>query len=92
MLKGVNKTVVEINNPENDYIEKAILFINPDKQASKEILINHNAKKYLNSLSTNDFKDKAAKNSKPFIQKAVLFTLNTALGILLTLFFLKIFG
>ena len=34
MLKGVNKSVVEINNTDNEYIEKAILFIKPDKQGS----------------------------------------------------------
>ena len=46
MLKGVNKSVVEINNTDNDYIEKAILFIKPDKQGSHLAIINLNANKY----------------------------------------------
>lgn len=31
MLKGVNKLIVEINNPESDYFERAIFFVKPNK-------------------------------------------------------------
>lgn len=31
MLKGVNKLIVEINNPESDYFERAIFFVKPSK-------------------------------------------------------------
>lgn len=87
MLKGVNKTVVEINNTENDYIEKAILFISPQKQNIGEIMINHNAKKYLNSLSFGKIK---TVKPKSFLKKALVFCLNLALGALIALFFMKI--
>ncbi len=50
MLKGVNKSVIEINNTDNDYIEKAILFVKPEKQDANISVINHKAKKYLDSL------------------------------------------
>ena len=33
MIKGVNRKIVEINRTGNDYFEKAILFINPQKLA-----------------------------------------------------------
>lgn len=87
MLKGVNKTVVEINNTENDYIEKAILFISPDKLNMGDVIVNHNAKKYLSSLSFGKIK---TVKPKSFIRKVIVFGLNLALGALITLFFMKI--
>lgn len=35
MVRGVNKAVIEINNTENEFIERAILFVNP-KFADRE--------------------------------------------------------
>ena len=32
MVKGVNKQIVEIVNTENEYFEKAILFVNPESE------------------------------------------------------------
>ena len=29
MLKGVNKTIIEINNTENEYFDRILLFVNP---------------------------------------------------------------
>ncbi|MDR1754534.1 MAG: hypothetical protein LBR74_06460 [Eubacterium sp.] len=31
MLKGVNKLIIEINNPESEYFERAIFFVRPSK-------------------------------------------------------------
>jgi hypothetical protein len=31
MLKGVNKLIIEVNNPESDFFERAIFFIKPEK-------------------------------------------------------------
>ena len=35
MVKGVNKQIVEIVNTENEYFDKAILFVNPEKFESE---------------------------------------------------------
>lgn len=87
MLKGVNKSVVEINNTDNDYIEKAILFIKPDKQGSHLAVINLNANKYLNSLCPNKI---TAKKPVRFLVRLLMFTANTSLGAVLMYIFLKI--
>lgn len=50
MLKGVNKHIVEINNPNNEYFDKAILFIKANKLYVSEQTLNEQAKKYLNTL------------------------------------------
>lgn len=34
MIKGVNRRIVEITGMDNDYFEKAVLYIRPDKSAS----------------------------------------------------------
>lgn len=87
MLKGVNKSVVEINNTENDYIEKAILFIKPDKQDSHLAIINLNANKYLNSLCPTRLSKKKSVN---FLLHTLIFLANTSLGAAIMYIFLKI--
>lgn len=47
MLKGVNKQVIEVTDTGNQYIKKAILFIDPDKAAYDSEFLIHQAKKYL---------------------------------------------
>lgn len=50
MIKGVNKRIVEINNPQNEYFEKAILYIRPSKQSVPQKELNIEAMDYLNRL------------------------------------------
>ena len=50
MLKGVNKKVVEVVETENDYFEKAILFIKAEKQERDEITLRQRASEYLRSI------------------------------------------
>lgn len=50
MLKGVNKHIVEINNPKNEYFDKAILFVRQDKLSLSAKALAEEAKEYLNSI------------------------------------------
>lgn len=50
MIKGVNKHIVEINNPQNDYFEKAILYVRSEKLAIPPKELSNEALNYLNSL------------------------------------------
>lgn len=50
MMKGVNKQIVEINHTDNDYFEKAILYVKPDKINFTKQELSHEAEQYLNSL------------------------------------------
>ncbi|MEG0541784.1 MAG: hypothetical protein RR461_10500 [Angelakisella sp.] len=50
MLKGVNKKVVEVVDIENEYFEKAILFIKAEKQERDEKTIKQSAGDYLHSI------------------------------------------
>lgn len=50
MIKGVNKQIVEINDTQNEYIEKAILILNPQKSRLPRQELEEKALKYINTL------------------------------------------
>ena len=50
MIKGVNKQIVEINYTRDDYIERAILFINPEKSKLPKPLLDRKAEAYMKTL------------------------------------------
>ena len=49
MVKAVNKLVLEINNTENEYFEKAIFYIRPEMSCNSKL--RSQAQLYLNILS-----------------------------------------
>lgn len=49
MVKAVNKLVLEINNTENEYFEKAIFYIRPEMSCNSEL--RSQAQLYLNKIS-----------------------------------------
>lgn len=50
MLKGVNKHVVEVVDFDNEYFERAILFVKAGKQGKEEDTLRENAHRYLGSI------------------------------------------
>ena len=50
MVKGVSKQIVEINYTENDFVEKAILILNPSKSGLSSDLLSRKAGDYLHSI------------------------------------------
>lgn len=50
MIKGVNKQIVEINCTRDEYIEKAILFINPQKGRLPKNIMDERAQDFLKTL------------------------------------------
>lgn len=54
MIKGVNRRVIEINNPDGEYFEKAILFVKPEKSGDKPEILRIAARKYLSEVDEND--------------------------------------
>lgn len=53
MVKAVNKLVLEINNTENQYFEKAILYVRPERSASTNAQLQAGARDYLAKIGTN---------------------------------------
>lgn len=52
MLRGVNKNIIEVCDPENKYFEKAILFVRPAHKNKSEEVLNTAAHAYLTSANT----------------------------------------
>jgi len=50
MLKGINRRIIEINRTDNDYFEKAILFVRSDKLDFEQQLLSREANSYLRNL------------------------------------------
>ena len=50
MLKGVNKHVVEVVDMENEYFEKAILFLRPGRPGFDESTLRQRAGEYVRTL------------------------------------------
>jgi hypothetical protein len=77
MIKGVNKQIVEINNPQNTYFEKAILYIKPSMSEISSKFLAKEAQSYLKSISQSISKNKKSRKN---ILKYVLFALLTGLS------------
>lgn len=77
MIKGVNKQIVEINYTKNDYIEKAILIINPSKAEVPKDIISRKANEYMKTITTQDspVKSKKIGSSKKAAYFGISFTL-----------------
>lgn len=52
MLKGVNKTVIEINCTDHGYFERAILFINPEQSHMSQKRLHAEAQKYIDLIGS----------------------------------------
>ena len=50
MLKGVNKHVVEVVDFDNEYFERAILFVKPEKQGKGEESLRDSARRFLGGI------------------------------------------
>ena len=53
MIKGVNKKVLEINNPQSIYFEKAVLYLKPNMSTAPEKLISREADDLIKRMSPN---------------------------------------
>ena len=52
MIKGVNKQVLEINETQNSFFEKAIFFVKPEYSGLSEGRLRESAKKELDTTGT----------------------------------------
>lgn len=84
MVKAVNKLVLEINNTENEYFEKAIFYIRPEMSCSSKL--GNQAQLYLNGISLEKPVKRPHKNKFFFIIGAAIGTVGA--GIVSAILFL----
>ncbi len=82
MLKGVNKQVLEITEPQNGYFEKAIFFVKPEYSGLSEGRLRESAKKEIEKTGKPPkAKFNCSKNSIKFILSVcVAFGIGIAIG------------
>ncbi|WP_312643641.1 hypothetical protein [Hydrogenoanaerobacterium sp.] len=56
MLRGVNKKIIEVVDTQNDYFERAILFVKDRKLDENESDIKRNADEFMKSAATLKFR------------------------------------
>lgn len=72
MVKAVNKLVLEINNTENEYFEKAIFYVRPEMSCNSKL--GNQAQLYLNGISLERQVKRGQKNKFLFIIGALIGT------------------
>ncbi len=72
MVKAVNKLVLEINNTENEYFEKAIFYVRPEMSCNSKL--GNQAQLYLNGISLEKRVKRGQKNKFLFIIGALIGT------------------
>ena len=70
MVRGVNKTVIEISNTDSGYFERAILFVNHEHSHLSQKRLNAEAEKYVDSIFEGIGEKSKEKDTKPYIKKA----------------------
>ena len=69
MLKGVNKSVIEIRCTDSGYFEKAILFVNPEHSHISQKRLRSEAEKYVDMIKLG-IKTEAVPKKSPVKKKA----------------------
>lgn len=69
MVKGVNKTIIEINNTGSKYFDRVLLFVNPSHATTPMPFLEHKADELIKNTGIPDFSLKHKKRGR----KTVLF-------------------
>ncbi len=82
MVKGINKQIIEVVDTGNRYIQKAILFVRPEKADYDPQFLIHQAKQYLKQTEAGKPPTPLKKNPIRRILRAALYlALGVAIGI-----------
>ena len=74
MIKGVNRKIIEINNPDSPYFEKAVLYLKPNIAVLHEAVSKKEAQRLIRSLTFDDTEKlhKKRRHISLFIAMAVI--------------------
>ncbi len=84
MIKGVNRTVIEVNNPANRYFERAFLFVRPGATAVHADRLQRQADCFVANLGTPSAGviDGRERRRNRRIKRWILFSFGWILGLL----------
>lgn len=85
MIKGINHTMIELNDTENEYYERAILIVKPEYASVQRAILEDEAKKMLKELDVPSVMKSKKSKFKTFLKYAC----SAVIGAVITaLFFL----
>lgn len=58
-MRGVNKLILDIKDTDNEFFDRAILFLKPDKTAADQSQLNENARKLLSAVKADSMNKKS---------------------------------
>lgn len=61
MIKGVNKKIIEINNPESIYFEKAVFYLRPEVMELPQQVADEEIERYISRLGISSQERKSRK-------------------------------
>ena len=61
MIKGVNKKIIEINNPESIYFEKAVFYLRPEVMELPQQVADEEIERYISRLGISSQRRKSRK-------------------------------
>ena len=70
MIKGINHTVIEVNETENEYYERAILIVKPEYASVQRAILEDEAKKMLKELDVPSVMKSKKSKFKTFLKYA----------------------
>lgn len=50
MVKGVNKKIIEVNNPDSIYFEKAVFYLRPEVRTLPDEIARHEIDRYVSTM------------------------------------------
>jgi hypothetical protein len=72
MVKGVNKNIIEINNPDSIYFEKAVLYVRPNVTVFPEAVRQKETERLLNRLLPDKKTGKGGRIRKYIISSLII--------------------
>lgn len=78
MIKGINKQILEVTNPESPYFEKIIFFVSPNGAANDEKVVQQEAIKISKSVRK---PPKTKATPKQILQRVLMMALGIGAGV-----------
>ncbi len=83
MLKGINHSVIEVNDTGNEYYERAILMIRPEYASAQRSVLEREAKKMLREMDAPSAVKMPA--PKKILTNTLLVTLGAVIGFIISM-------
>ena len=72
MIKGVNRKIIEVNNPDSPYFEKAVLYLKPNIAVLHEAVSKKEAQRLIRSLTFDDTEKLQKKRRRKYLLAALM--------------------